>query len=439
MMEHTFSLLELSFFFFLYAFLGWAAEVACCAVARRRFFNRGFATLPLMPSYGITFVLLILVLPTLAGSYLLQFLLTLVIVSVVDNLSEHLFRRISHRLQWGNEHTRIFSGGGKGLLISALIAGACYLVYLIVHPLLLAFSLLLPDLLLKIVVGVLFFLLAIDLLAVVLALRSGDAAGYRRYQESGRQNRMAERVTAAVWRRLQRAYPGIREMDEEEQAASYTFAKGLCLDKLIWVFLISALLGDLIETFYCGLVDGQWMNRSSVLYGPFSFVWGLGAVVLTVTLRRLAEKNDRYVFFAGFFIGGAYEYMCSVFTELVFGTVFWDYSDMPLNIGGRTNVLFCFFWGVLAVVWIKHIYPPMSRLIEKLPALAGKTVTWVLVVLMVCNALLTGAAMLRYRTRAVSPEPANILDQFLDSQYGDSYMESHWPNMIVAGAQDTQD
>ncbi|MDE7247066.1 MAG: putative ABC transporter permease, partial [Lachnospiraceae bacterium] len=206
-----------------------------------------------------------------------------------------------------------------------------------------------------------------------------------------------------------------------------------CVDKLIWVFLISALLGDIIETFYCGLVDGQWMNRSSVLYGPFSFVWGLGAVVLTVTLQRLAEKNDRYVFGAGFFIGGAYEYMCSVFTELVFGTVFWDYSDMPLNIGGRTNVLFCFFWGVLATVWIKVVYPPMSKGIEKLPPLAGKLVTWAVMFLMICNGLLTGAVMLRYSVRAVQPEPANVFEEFLDQNYDNGYVEHRWPNMIVTG------
>ena len=175
------------------------------------------------------------------------------------------------------------------------------------------------------------------------------------------------------------------------------------------------------------------MNRSSVLYGPFSFVWGLGAVVLTVTLQRLAEKNDRYVFAAGFVIGGVYEYMCSVFTELVFGTVFWDYSEMPLNIGGRTNVLFCFFWGVLAVAWIKMIYPPMSKGIESLPALTGKILTWVVVFVMACNAVLTSAAMLRYSTRPEQPQPANAFEEFIDRQYGDGYMERRWPNMVATG------
>ena len=137
------------------------------------------------------------------------------------------------------------------------------------------------------------------------------------------------------------------------------------------------------------------------------------------------------MFLAGFVVGGAYEYLCSVFTELVFGTVFWDYSEMPLNIGGRTNVLFCFFWGVLAVVWIKVIYPPMSKGIEGLPALAGKILTWIVVSVMACNAILTSSAMVRYSSRAVQPEPANAFEEFLDTQYGDGYMENRWPNMIV--------
>lgn len=123
--------------------------------------------------------------------------------------------------------------------------------------------------------------------------------------------------------------------------------------------------------------------------------------------------------------------MCSVFTELVFGTVFWDYSDMPLNIGGRTNVLFCFFWGVLAMVWIKIVFPPMSRGIEKIPPLTGKIVTWAVVFCMACNAMLTSMAMIRYNTRADRPEPANVLEEFLDRQYGDEHMERRWPNMIT--------
>lgn len=413
-----------------YSFLGWAAEAGWYAVTRRRFCNRGVVGLPLVLCYGFTFVLLSLVLPTLAGHHILSFLATMVVSAVVERMGDHFFQRVGPKIQWNQERSRLLSGTGKGLFSSALVAGVYYLTYLIIHPVLMAALMLVPRLLRQIVVIVCFVLVGLDFAAVFYAVRTGDASRYERRLAEGGQSKLAARLYTAVWKRLQKAYPGLRQ-DQGQDQGSCIFARGLCWDKLVWVFLISALLGDLIETLWCGLVDGQWMNRSSVLYGPFSFVWGLGAVVLTVALQGLADKNDRYVFTAGFVVGGAYEYMCSVFTELVFGTVFWDYSDMPLNIGGRTNVLFCFFWGVLAVVWIKVIYPPMSKGIESLPPLAGKIATWVVVLVMACNALLTSAAMLRYSARAAQPQPANAFEEILDQQYGDERMERRWPNMIV--------
>ncbi len=434
----TYTWLDLGFYFLLYSFLGWCAEVACCAVARHRFTNRGFLSLPLLPSYGVTLDLLLLVLPSLTGRYILQFVITLIVLSVVENMADHFIRRACKKLRLEPERSGLFSGSRQGLIVSILAALAFLLSYLVIHPLLMALALLMPPLLKRIVVIALLALVGLDLLAVMAAVRTGDPSAILERQEQGRANRLASRLYSAVWRRLQKSYPGIGAAGEEEQER-YVFARGLCMDKVVWVFLIAALLGCIIEFFYCGLVNGEWMNRSSVLYGPFSFVWGLGAVVLTITLQRLAEKNDRYVFGAGFVIGGAYEYMCSVVTELVFGTVFWDYSDMPLNIGRRTNVLFCFFWGLLAVVWVKVLYPPMSRTIEKLPALAGKIATWIVVFFILCDAFLTGAAMLRYNTRAVRPQPANLFEQFLDRQYGDERIESRWPNMIVVGPGEAPD
>ncbi len=427
-----YDLYDLALFLLIYSFLGWAAEAGYYAVVRRRFCNRGVVALPLVLSYGFTFVLLLIVLPTLAGRHLLSFLATLAVSSVVERIGDHFFQRVGPKIRWNQERSRLLSGTGKGLAASLLVAAVYYLTYLVIHPVLLAGVLLIPEIVRHIVVLAALALIGLDFAAVFYAVRTGDASRYEALQAGSGQKKLADRIYRAVWKRLQKAYPGLEQSPGAEEGA-YTFAKGLCWDKLVWVFLISALLGDIIETFWCGLVDGQWMNRSSVLYGPFSFVWGLGAVVLTVALQGLADKNDRYVFLAGFVVGGAYEYLCSVFTELVFGTVFWDYSEMPLNIGGRTNVLFCFFWGVLAVVWIKGIYPPMSRGIESLPALAGKLLTWIVVFVMACNALLTSAAMIRYGGRAVQPEPANAFEEFLDSQYGDQRMEERWPNMIVTG------
>ena len=211
----------------------------------------------------------------------------------------------------------------------------------------------------------------------------------------------------------------------------YVFAQGICRDKIFWVFLVSAFVGDEIETVYCCAVGEGWMSRASVLYVPFSIVWGLGAVMLTLVLSRFSNKADRYIFLVGALLGGLYEYVCSVFTEVFLGTTFWDYSWMPLNIGGRTNVLYMCFWGILSVVWIKFIYPKMSTILEKIPVLPGKMITWLLVVFMVCNTILSAFAMVRYMQRKAGNEADNVIESFLDANYGDARMERVWPNMMI--------
>ena len=177
------------------------------------------------------------------------------------------------------------------------------------------------------------------------------------------------------------------------------FAEGCSFYKLVSLFFIGAFLGDITETIFCLLTTGILMSRSSVVYGPFSIVWGLGCALLTLFLYRYRNKSDRYIFMAGTFLGGAYEYVCIVFTELVFGTVFWDYSGFAFNLGGRINLLYCFFWGIAAVVWLKMIYPLLSGLVEKIPPKAGKLVCNCLIVFMIFNMILSSLALARYTER----------------------------------------
>lgn len=274
----------------------------------------------------------------------------------------------------------------------------------------------------------------VALVASVMIIADFVCMRYALYSASGQMKestqRLGDRMVGSIWRRLERAYPGANE-PQDLMNGTHVFARGLCMDKLVWVFFISSLIGALIEMAYCFLTGGGWINRSSVLYGPFSFVWGFGAVVLTVTLQRFMGREDRYTFLTGFVVGGAYEYLCSVFTELVFGTVFWDYSHMRLSIGGRTNVVYCVFWGILAVVWVKILYPLMARGIERIPPLMGKILTWVMIIVMGCNGLLTAAAMIRYTERHAQSVPEGQIRALLDAHYDDAYMESRWPNMKI--------
>lgn len=422
-----YKLVELLLFLFFYAFLGWAVGVGYGALKDGRYRNRGLLNLPLAISEGITAVLLLLALPTLEGHLVWQFLLTWIIVWTVDALTVQFMAGVSRRrnVAWVQEPS--VSPAVTAVLRSA--EALLYLMgYLLLHPFVHGLVAWLPDWLAVTAVAVLSLITVADYFGVRYALRRGD--GVEQPAPGTFRQRMGERMTAAIWDRLENAYPGICRAEPEGENR-FVFARGLCFDKLVWVFLASSFLGALIEMVFCRVTGGTWMSRSSLVFGPFSVVWGLGAVILTVVLRRMAEKPDRHVFLTGFLVGGVYEYLCSVFTEVIYGTVFWDYSYIPLNLGGRINVLYCVFWGLLAVVWIRILYPPMDRAIEKVPPLMGKVVTWILVVAMTANCLVTSMAMTRYTQRQADIPATNAVEVLLDERYDDDWMEARWPNMIL--------
>ena len=436
-MEYT--VLELLAYLLLYGFLGWVLEVVVLAAGTRKFFNRGFFSLPICPEYGVAADILILVLPTMKENFVLQFLTALTVLSAVEYLSGALAGGIWHRKLWRYEGATVFGGEKRGILIAGLKAAVLLAVVLLLHPLLFAAVSLVPEAALGIICGVVLCLMAADFVSILYAVHRGNHDGKlqetrRLVQEEKqkRQKKLGNWICRIVLRRLDRAYPNMETVEEDGEKGS-VFAKGICLDKLIWVFIICAFAGDLIETVFCRFSAGVWMSRSSVIYGAFSIVWGFGAVLLTVMLQKLADRDDRQVFLAGCILGGGYEYLCSVFTEIVFGTKFWDYSDMPFNFGGRTNLLFCIFWGILSVIWVKICYPALSRLIEKLPPIQAKVATWGIIVLMFCDAVLSGAVMARYVARKNQDPADSAVEAFLDANYPDEMVEKVWPNMRVLG------
>ena len=173
------------------------------------------------------------------------------------------------------------------------------------------------------------------------------------------------------------------------------------------------------------------MSRSSVIYGQFSIVWGVGVAAITVLLYKYKDKNILFLFFTGTILGGAYEYICSVFTEIAFGTVFWDYSDMPFNLGGRINLLYCSFWGIAAIVWFKVAYPLLSALIEKIPKKPGIIATWMLLAFMLVNVSISSIALARYQERSKGKNANNNIEKWIDTKYDDNLMNRVYPKALI--------
>ncbi len=338
--------------------------------------------------------------------------------------------------------------GGYVSLISVLVWGASALIcILFLNPLFTELLSLIPELAGMIVLLIICLIMLIDLIRTFSAI-SVVRSRIKRIiliddiSESLQKaaDTMGEGLTGWVLKHLEKSYSGLdrRELlkvrrreklhQDAEAGKPEIFAQGCCFYKLAWLFFLGSLLGDLTETIFCYITMGELMSRSSLVYGPFSIVWGMGCVLLTVILYQYRERSDSFIFLFGTFLGGAYEYICSVLAELVFGTMFWDYSGIPFNLGGRINLLYCFFWGIAAVVWMKFLYPRLSALIERIPVKPGKWLTWIMVVFMCFNMIISSLALYRYNQRQTgSSDETNAYTEFIDSHFPDERMERIYP------------
>lgn len=458
-----YSLYQLLWFFILYSLAGWCAGVAVSAVKKHRFINTGFLNLPLCMVYGAGAVVFSIFLPELKHNLFFLFLGGVILSAAVMFLTGFMLERIFHR-KWWDFSKRRFQFEGYVNLSYALLWGFLAIGCIwFANPLILWVLSLIPQWVGRPVLLGVYVLLAIDFVTSSAAVLQMKIRVKRFAQLTQDMQSLTDffgnAITGRIQKRMMKAYPSLeadklleaeklqkeKKLLEQEglrgtQAAgekkrTEVFAAGCCFYKLTALFFIGAFLGDIVETIFCFATTGVIMSRSSVIYGPFSIVWGLGCAFLTALLYKYKDKSDRYLFISGTVLGGAYEYICSVFTELVFGTVFWDYSSIPFNLGGRINLLFCFFWGIAAVVWLKGIYPKLSKGIERLPKRFAVPGIWVLIVFMAVNMVISAAALARYSQRQTSAEmPASgitAVEAFLDEHYPDERIERVYPNAKI--------
>lgn len=420
---------ELLWLFLCYAFLGWVLETIVAAWKHKHFANRGLINGPFCVIYGFTATVITIYLPELSGIWL--FLGSMIWATVAEWTAGHLIEKIYHERWWDYSGMPWNLDGYICMPMSLLWGALGFVCIKWGNPLLTTLYSFLPELLGRIVVWSILVVIAVDCLATLMIL-SGRSRRVERWEAADAwfariSGKLGRWINEHVERRIHRAYPDAKKQEAVKEKP-VVFAQGCDFYKIVMLFFVGAFLGDITETVYCRLAGGVWMSRSSVVWGPFSIVWGLAIAAATALLYKYRDRSDRFLFAVGTFLGGAYEYVCSVFTEIVFGTVFWDYSWMPFNLGGRINLLYCFFWGIAAVVWFKKCYPVCSNLIERIPMRQGKMITWIFVVFMSCNMFVSAMALGRYDERFRGIDATKEWQQMMDERFPDERMARIYPN-----------
>jgi uncharacterized membrane protein len=153
--------------FFVYAFLGWCAEVSYAALITGKFVNRGFLNGPVCPIYGFGVVIVLACLTPLKESKLLLFLGSVLLTSLLELVTGFLLEKIFHQ-RWWNYSDQPFNIGGYICLRFSLMWGfACTFVVYILHPTILWCIRLVPHAIGVVLLCVFGAAMAVDLAATV--------------------------------------------------------------------------------------------------------------------------------------------------------------------------------------------------------------------------------------------------------------------------------
>lgn len=212
---------------------------------------------------------------------------------------------------------------------------------------------------------------------------------------------------------------------------------------LFWVFFVCSVLGLILEeVWHMVVVDpGVYQDRAGMLFGPFSPIYGFGAVLMTMALNRFYKKNPLIIFLVSALIGGAFEVFVGWFMQTSFGVVSWSYSHIrlfgmpdPIAVltGGRTCTPFACMWGLGGLIWIKVLLPRLLKLINMIPWKRRYSATVILTAVMLIDGVMT-LQSLDYWYQRVNGTVRNIpVAQFYDKHFDNEYMESRFQSMTMS-------
>lgn len=195
---------------------------------------------------------------------------------------------------------------------------------------------------------------------------------------------------------------------------------------LFWIFVIGSVFGFFAEMLYAMVYTRTLEIRQGLIYGPFIQIYGMGAVAYYILISNIQEPKKAFI--SGMIMGGALEYLCSFLQEIFFGTISWDYSHLFMNLNGRTSLLYCVYWGIIAILYLKIIYPAFLKMELMLEKTGIRIFTLFFMLFMIFDITISCMAGSRQQERRQNIPAKNFVDEFLDRTYPDELLNRVYNN-----------
>lgn len=216
----------------------------------------------------------------------------------------------------------------------------------------------------------------------------------------------------------------VQEVKENKEKKHFRIF-GITFWRLFAYFIIYSVIGFFIETLFGIARYGMLESRQSFLYGPFCAIYGIGAIIMILSLQYF-KKSYNSLFIGGCIVGSITEYLVSWIGEMILHLKWWDYSNMPFNINGRICLLYAIFWGFLGLYLMISLNPKIDRLInyvkERIPVHILKIFVVLCIIFMLIDCISTAFALSFFTVRTIKENNIPVNNQeYIDKAYDDIY------------------
>ena len=134
-----------------------------------------------------------------------------------------------------------------------------------------------------------------------------------------------------------------------------------------WFFVLYSFIGFVLEVLFARVMGSPKRDRKCFYLLPLCPMYGLGALFI-LWLPPSVKGNPLLLFFLGGLGATAAELLTGIFYEKAAGVRFWDYSHLPLNLGGHVCLLFTALWGLLALGLVYGVHPLVAGVAARIPS-----------------------------------------------------------------------
>lgn len=190
---------------------------------------------------------------------------------------------------------------------------------------------------------------------------------------------------------------------------------------LLLYFFVYGFLGWCAEVGFAAFKEKKFVNRG-FLNGPICPIYGVGVTIVVAFLMPI-KSNFVLLYVTSVILVTVLEGITGWAMFQIFHHKWWDYSNIPFNIGGYVCLPFSIMWGIACVLIVDFVHPLIHRMLTFIPHTPGLVILVVLIVVTAIDAYVTASAIFKFNRHLASMDKIAAELHEISDQIGEDIYE----------------